>query len=419
VLGRHRVADDVAVSEIEPEHASRRRWRWTAAVVVVGVGAFLGFQVAYQSSLGGLGGALGAAFLGMAIGALAFVALLVGVGNALRPAGRGRVASSYSFAAAGLLLTGAAVGYVVVTVFDLGYHAPVVLQARGEATVTLDGVAGFEPRGAGRADCQSEADGTDVERVVALSLGELNHNVLRADITVPVAGASRGFISLFVDAAHLPPGTAQPMWTMIEPGVEASSDGGTGTIRFDLALIQVDPKLGVPPGSWPEVLAGEIRWSCGPWFAPDGSAAPPLDGITTVDLTAHDWVAESRAAGACEFEPDGSVWVFTADPVGTLQGRPMRVNLDLGGDPRAGDEVLLQLALQETALPTGTSRYAENLIAATSGGPIVSWADLVTVGEISGGGLSGQLTFEQLPTEGTPNVSWPSTLSGTLTWDCA
>ena len=165
------MADDEAVSEVQPAPTNRNRWPWVAAVVVLGVGGFLGFQVAYQSSLGGLGGALGAAFLGMATGALALVALLVGVGNALRPAGRGRVASNYAFAAAGLLLAGAAVGYVVVRVFDLGYHAPVVLQARGEASVTLDGVAGFEPRDAGRADCQSVADGTDVERVVALSLG--------------------------------------------------------------------------------------------------------------------------------------------------------------------------------------------------------------------------------------------------------
>jgi hypothetical protein len=166
------------------------------------------------------------------------------------------------------------------------------------------------------------------------------------------------------------------------------------------------------------VLAGEIDWSCGPWFAPDASAAPTLEGAITIDLTANDWVGDPAAAGACEFEPDGSVWVFTADPVGTLQGRPMRVNLDLGGDPRAGDEVLLQLGVEEAVLPTGASRHAANVLAATSGGPIVYWADLVKLGEITGGGLSGQLTFERLPREGTPNLNWPLTLSGTLTWEC-
>jgi len=254
--------------------------------------------------------------------------------------------------------------------------------------------------------------------VVALSLGELNDNVLRADITLPISGVSRSSVSLFVDAAHLPQGSAQPMWTMIEPQVEAPADRATGTIRFDLALIQEEPGLGSPPGSWPEVLRGEIRWSCGPWFAPDASAAPTLEGAITVNLTAHDWVADPGAVGACEFEPDGSVWVFTADPVGTLQGRPMRVNLDLGGDPRAGDEVLLQLGVEEAVLPTGASRHWVNVLAATSGGPVVYWADLVTVGEISGGGLSGQLTFERLPREGTPNLSWPLTLGGTLTWEC-
>ena len=64
---------------------------------------------------------------------------------------------------------------------------------------------------------------------------------------------------------------------MLEPEVEASPEGASGTLRFDLALMQEDPKLGTPPGSWPEVLAGEIRWSCGPWFAPDASVAPTLE----------------------------------------------------------------------------------------------------------------------------------------------
>ena len=406
------------VNDPAPRPSSGTRWPWLAAVIVAGVGAFMGFQAAYQASLGGLGGALGAAFLAMVIGALVVLAGVVGIANTFRREGRGRVAARYSFAAAGLLLASAAVGYGSVPVLDLGYHEPVILQARGEASLTLEGVPAFEPRDAGRADCQSVADGTDVERVVALSLGELNANVLRADITLPVAGTSGGAISLFVDAAHLPEGSVPPMWTAIEPEVDASSDGASGTVRFDMALIQEDPKLGLPQGSWPEMLVGGIHWRCGRWFAPDASSLPTLEARVNFDLTAHQWVADPDAVGGCEFEPDGSVWVFSSPEVGLLQGRPMTVNLDLGGDPRVGDEVMLMLSVEEAAIPTGASRSARNLLAATSGGQLVFWAGLVKLDAISGGGLTGHLTFEQLPREGTPNLDWPLILSGDLSWEC-
>ncbi|MEX2137528.1 MAG: hypothetical protein WEB29_11360 [Chloroflexota bacterium] len=104
-------------------------WRWLLAVVPLGIGAFLGYQAAYQSSLGGFGGAFGAAYLAYAIGGLVLIAGLAGVGNALRPAGRGRVASRYSFAAAALIAAGGAGGWAAVPILDIGYHPPVVLQA--------------------------------------------------------------------------------------------------------------------------------------------------------------------------------------------------------------------------------------------------------------------------------------------------
>jgi len=417
VLGEACMADDVDVTEGPPVQTNRNPWPWVAAVVVLGGGAFLGFQVAYQSSLGGLGGALGAAFLAMAIGALAVVALLVGVGNALRPAGRGRVASTYSFAAAGLLLAGAGAGYLAVPVFDLGYHAPVVLQARGEASITLDGVAGFEPRGAGRADCQSVADGTDVERVVALSLGELSGGLLRADIALPVEGLSIGYIALFVDAATLPSGSVPPTWEKAEPEINSASGGATGTIRFDGAELREEPEMGAATGSWPTTLSGTVTWSCGEWFVPDTAPPSAVIAHAILDLSAGNWRAASGAQGTCEFEADGSIWTVTTENAGVLEGQPLGLMLDLGGDPRADDEVHLSLTVHFAA-PSATSSLPLGAVMAATSGRTISWTDLVVLDEVSPDGQSGRLSFNDLPMETTPDPAWPASLSGALSWEC-
>jgi len=96
----------------------------------------------------------------------------------------------------------------------------------------------------------------------------------------------------------------------------------------------------------------------------------------------------------------------------------MSVILDLAGDPRPGDETRLQLGIDTAARAPGSSLPLGNLLAATSGG-IVYWADLVTIEDISEGGRSGRLTFEELAREGKPNLSWPATLNGDLSWECS
>jgi hypothetical protein len=379
-------------------------------VVVATVGAFLGYEVAYQASVGGLGGALGAAFIAYAIGGLVLIAVLVGVANSLRREGRGRVASRYSFATAGLLLAGAGSGFVAVPVLDIGYHEPVTLEARGEATVTLADVPEFVPRPAGRADCHSVPDGTDVAEVVALSLGELNGNVLRADIY-------GGTISLFVDAAHLPEGSVPPMWTT---AAEATTSSGatTGTVRFDDAPLRVDPELGRPVGTWPETLSGEVEWSCGPWFDPDASAPSPSEGHVSLNLSGVEWQAAPDAPAACEFEADGSVGNVTSDAGGLLQGVAVSLSLGLSGDPRAGDEVDLMLSVHLPTPPGTVSGLPIGALLAATSGRGLAWADLVTIGEVSPDGLNGSLSFTDIGMPGTKDPAWPLTLSGDLSWKC-
>jgi type II secretory pathway pseudopilin PulG len=386
-------------------------------VIPLGVGAFLGYQAAYLSSLGGFGGGMGAAFLVYAIVGLVLIAILVGLGNALRAAGRGRAASRYAFAAAALIAAGAGGGGAAVPAFDLGYHPPVVLQARGEASVTLDGVPTFVPSASGRANCQSTVAGKDVAGVTALSLGDFDGNVLRAGVSLPAEGASGGHVSLFVDTAHLPPGSVVPMWDTDDVEIQSSSNRASGSIRFTDAAIRVDPETGAPASSWPKSLSGEITWSCGPWFQEGAPGAPTVAGQITLDLLGVDWVGDPRGTGTCDFEADGSVWTVASDQVGSLQGQPMSMSLGLLGDPRAGDEVDLMLSVHLPAPSDASSLPIGALVAATSGRGI-AWADLVTIGEISPDGLNGSLAFTDLPIPGTPDPAWPQTLSGELSWEC-
>ncbi|HET7082765.1 MAG TPA: hypothetical protein VFJ00_03535 [Candidatus Limnocylindria bacterium] len=400
-----------------PSPSPGSRWPWLAGLVALGVGAFLGYSAAYQSSVGGLGGMLGAAFLWLAVGALAVVAGLVGIGNALRGEGRGRVASRYSFAAVGLLLAGAGGGYGAVSAFDLGYHPPVVLQARGEASITLAGTLAFVPRASGRADCQSVADGTDVERVVALSLGDLHGGLLRADFAIPVGGVSSGYISLFVDGATLASGSVPPTWEKAEPEVSSAAGGASGSIRFDGAQLRTEPEIGAATGSWPSTLSGTVTWSCGEWFAPDASPPTAVSAQVTLDLSGGDWRATGGTIGSCEFEADGSVWTVTTGDAGLLRGEPLSLVLDLGGDPRAGDEVHLWLSVH-LATPSGAASLPLGALVAATTGRTISWTDLVAIDEVAPEGLSGSLTFNDVPMESTPDLAWPARLSGELSWEC-
>jgi len=413
-------ADDAAVHDMpppsHPASASLSRWPWLLGVLPLGVGAFLGYQAAYTRSLGGFE-AIGAAFIALVIVALVLVVGLVGFVHTLRPNGRGRVASRYSFVAAALVAGGGFSGWAAVPVFDLGYHAPVVLQARGEVSITLDGVAGFEPRGAGRADCQSVADGIDVERVVALSLGSLNGGLLRADIALPVEGVSIGYIALFVDAATLPAGNVPPTWEKAGPEINSASGGTSGTIRIEGAQLRSGAEMGAPTGSWPATLSGTITWSCGEWFAPD--AAPPTTVVAQLllDLSGGDWRPASDAQASCVFEADGSVWTVTTGDAGLLQGQPLGLMLDLGGDPRAGDEVQLSLSVH-LAAPSATSSLPLGAVMAATSGRTINWTDLVVIDEVSPEGQSGRVAFNDLPMETTPDPTWPASLSGALSWEC-
>jgi len=281
----------------------------------------------------------------------------------------------------------------------------------------LEGAPTFEPRSSGRADCWSIADGIEVQEIVALSLGELNGSVLRADIFRPLQEMPQGSLSLFIEASRLPEGSVPPLWNTQDVVIDSSSGGTTGRLRFEEVPIREDEFLGLSPGSWPATLSGEISWTCEPWLAAEATPPPTVAAQITLNLSEVDCSARAGADGSCEFEADGSVANVTGG-VGSLQGKPMTLALGLVGDPRQGDDVHLMLTVQiEPPAPGGSAPLAA-LVAATSGRTL-SWTNLVTIEEITDEGRSGRLAFSEMPMGGSPNLAWPADLSGRLSWDCA
>lgn len=137
----------------------------------------------------------------------------------------------------------------------------------------------------------------------------------------------------------------------------------------------------------------------------------------TLELSDVEWAADAGAVGTCDFEADGSVWTVTSDGAGLLQGEPLSLTLDLGGDPHPGDDVHLWLSVH-LATPSGAASRPLGVVVAATTGRTISWTDLVAIDEVSPDGLSGRLTFSEVPMETTQDLAWPASLSGELRWEC-
>jgi hypothetical protein len=248
--------------------------RWLLAVIPLAVGGFLGYDASYQSSVGGFGGGMGAAFLAYAIGGLVLVAGLVGIGNLLRRGGRGRVASRYAFAVAGLLAGGSAGGAAAVPLLDLGYHnpddAPRPPDTAVQVTLDLTGVDWSATSGGG-GRCEFEANGSvwtvaseevGLLRGMPLSLAigllgdpqpgdqvDLNLNI---HIASPSQGATLPLAALLAATSGRSIG-----WAGLVTIDEIADGGRRGRLTFsDL------PNEGTKDPEWPAKLSGELSWEC-------------------------------------------------------------------------------------------------------------------------------------------------------------
>ena len=237
-------------------------------LAAAGFGVVAGRTHAWNQSVGGLTAALGGGVVlfGVIFGVviIAVVAVVLarivtrGPVPGLRVAGLTAAAVALGFA--GGLSTAAATGGT--------YREPVVLESSGTVrlAVTTPGIE-FVPTAGASASCHSLPDGTTIEGLSTLDLGELTvagaSGSLRADIRLTTEAAGAGSVSLWIDGGDLPEGSFQPFW---DGRSEVSQPiGARGTITFTsrLASDKVDPSLTVAP--WPESLSGSIEWSCSAW----------------------------------------------------------------------------------------------------------------------------------------------------------
>jgi len=255
-----------------PTRASRR-WLAVVGIGALLVGAVVGYQIAYQRSVGGLGGALGA---GILIGLLGLtVAALVAVGVIALLFRRGDVSPTIAMilVAAPLLAVGGFAGSALAAPLGGTYRLPVVLQATGHTRFELQpGSMPFAARFDGAADCRSAADAPTVAEVDAMELGKLGPGTLRGMLSLSGPDSAIATAQFWIDGGDLPEGSDQPFWEGSVHVDEASADAGDGRMTFRGLALAVS--AGKPSGEsasptssadWPATISGTMSWTCLPW----------------------------------------------------------------------------------------------------------------------------------------------------------
>ena len=226
------------------------------ASIPLGVGIFLGYFGARAGSEGGWNALIGGA---MAMGAFALIlliALAVGIGNAMRREGKGRVGAQWAFAAAALLVVGGATGSVAVPVLDLGYQAPVVLEVSlkpsipGSVTLLLHDPNWITPITDGAGTCSFDAEGSmrlvNVQQAGTLQTAAVT---VEFDLAGEPRVANDPLLSLAVDVGPT-------YWGPIKL-TEIAADGKHGRATFSYL-----PPQGARSSGWPAYLSGEFTWAC-------------------------------------------------------------------------------------------------------------------------------------------------------------
>lgn len=183
-----------------------------------------------------------------------------------------------SFVVGAGCLLGLVVGAWLTETAGLGYappplpSPPVYLNARGEASARLDGVAGFTTH-SGSADCTSGPGSRVVATVDIWDAGELQGAMYRGDLHVHnpnVPGVEPGTVGVSIYFWSSSMTGSSPQWR--GQGRLVADEPSAGRVRFEHLALEV----GRPPaeGTWPAELSGEISWSCGPWSSAPATYGP-------------------------------------------------------------------------------------------------------------------------------------------------
>lgn len=276
-IGGPAVAPSSGAGSAEP-NGSRSAIGTTLSVLVVAgacvIGVLVGRAIAYQASVGGLGGALGVGFLSFLL--IVTVVGLAAVGLVATKVRHGHISRAIGtiLAAAGLLTAGAIGGHATAAAFGGLHHEPVVLEATGQTRFELQaGTMPFVTRDGGRAVCRSVPDGRNVADVTALELGELGSGTVRATLTLPVQASDVATAEFWIDGGDLPEGSIQPFWRGSVQITESGADNASGKLTFKGLDRSSGGALPKPASSdptsgasdWPSTLSGALSWTCQPW----------------------------------------------------------------------------------------------------------------------------------------------------------
>jgi hypothetical protein len=242
---------------------SRRKLVFRA--IAFGVGAYLGYQIAYfidySSGTSGLG-AFGAALLGILVAVILFVLALFAVLAWFTPGRAGRPAARALIAYGALFAGGVGLGWGLTPVLGVGYRPPVTLNAPATITLALEGLDGYTSQRDAVANCESELDKESVAWVQASSVGTVGSATVEVVVTILTSDGRPDVVAVLVPPVQ--GDTAYPTWQGTSDVLERTEGSRGGRLAFTGTLVAGRDAPG-PPGGWPAKVSGTVSWSCGEW----------------------------------------------------------------------------------------------------------------------------------------------------------
>jgi hypothetical protein len=245
--------------------------------VVLVVGGFLGYEIAYGIGLHdsyGFGWIAVVFLVGTAVAILALFAVIGGIA-ALVPDRGGRPTMRVVTVAAVTLVVGLGIGGAIDALVRLGHHDPVKFAGAGTLSVTLDRLDGFAGRGDVAAHCSSGWDSTLVARIEADSVGRVRAGTVDATVILLPEGSSDGRPVVYVSVRPADTNkNAAPTWYGAGDVVERIDGDRRGRIAFTGATLTSGDESMPRPEGWPVSLSGSVSWSCDPMSSAGASSLP-------------------------------------------------------------------------------------------------------------------------------------------------
>lgn len=379
----------------------RRFVRVPAPAVVTGgialvAGLAWGAQAAYEASRQ-------APFAGLIVPVAIFLSLILAavlavIGAVARSVGH-RTLGTACLAPAAAVVVATVVGMVVGPALGYRYREPVYVDRGALANLALQDTEAFVARLDAKGTCTTFDSSQAIGSISVANLGSLREARLMAGLRLGL-GAASGHITFDVGGEAFTDGRLTPVWEGAVT-LSAAVDGSAGTATFDLPMS--GPGTDSTPGGWPSRLIGALRWLCGGPGETEATPEAQTTGRLEVELAGVPWEAMAGDDVVCE----GSA---VSGTVGSLQGQAFRAEVGVTGD-RIGDPVSVWIRMDVgKELPPGLT-YAP------------SWQGSASIVEIGEDGRSGRATFTDLPTGVDPEAGpaptgWPTTIRGSLSWDC-